>query len=97
MSDATWDGNAAAGALAEIFAPELTVAVTTCATCGAHRALGELRVYLRAPGLVLRCTACGAVQMRLVRGVERAWLDLSGLRMLQIELEPGAGDRGTPA
>ena len=97
MSDATWDGNAAAGALAEIFAPELTVAVTTCATCGAHRALGELRVYLRAPGLVLRCTACGAVQMRLVRGVERAWLDVSGLRMLEIELPPDAGGGGISA
>jgi hypothetical protein len=97
MTDARWDGNAAAGALAEFFAPEMTLAVTTCATCGADRALGELRVYLRAPGLVLRCTSCGAVQIRLVRGVERAWLDLSGVRMLQVELSAGAADGGIPA
>jgi Family of unknown function (DUF6510) len=89
MTDARWDGNAAAGDLGDFFVPEMTLAVTTCATCGAHRALGELRVYLRAPGLVLRCTTCDAVQIRVVRGVERAWLDLSGLRMLQVELPAG--------
>ena len=90
MDDARWDGNAAAGALAEIFSPEMTVSVTTCATCGAERPLGELSAYLRAPGLVLRCASCGAVQVRLVRGVERAWLDLSGVRILQIRFLAGA-------
>jgi hypothetical protein len=89
MDDAVWDGNAAAGELSEIFAPDITVAVTTCATCGADRMLGELRTYVRAPGIVLRCVACGAVQIRLVRGAGRAWLDLSGVRRLQIELPTG--------
>ena len=90
MDEAMWDGNAVAGPLSEIFSVEMTVAVTICATCGANRRLGELRAYLRAPGVVLRCAACGAVQVRLVRGPERAWLDMSGVRMLQVEL-PAAG------
>ena len=66
MTDAL-DGNAAAGALAEIFVAEMTVAVATCATCGDTRPIGELRAYLRAPGIVLRCATCDAAQVRLVQ------------------------------
>jgi hypothetical protein len=68
--------------------PEMTLAVTVCATCGASGVLGELPTYLRAPGVVLRCASCGAVQIRLVRGPARAWLDLGGVRILQFELPP---------
>ena len=84
--DHALDGNAAAGALAEVFAAEMTVAVTTCATCGDSRSLGELRTYLQAPGVVLRCASCEAVQARIVRGPDRAWLDLRGIQALQIPL-----------
>lgn len=80
------DGNAAAGALAEVLTQELTGAHTTCGACGDVRAIGELRSYLQAPGIVLRCAACEAVQVRLVRGRSRAWLDLRGIRVLQVEL-----------
>jgi hypothetical protein len=80
------DGNAAAGALSEIFTADMTVAVTTCAACGDARPVAELRAYLQAPGLVLRCTACGDVMVRLVRALDRAWLDLRGLRVLQVPL-----------
>jgi hypothetical protein len=82
------DGNAAAGALAEVFAPEMTLARTTCASCDDARPLGELRAYLQAPGLVLRCRSCGDVQVRLVRAEGRAWLDLRGIRVLQLDLGP---------
>jgi hypothetical protein len=91
MSDARWDGNAVGGALGDVFVPEMTLAITTCATCGAERCVGELRAYLRTPGVVLRCASCGAVQIRLVRGVERAWLDVSGVRLLQVELPASEG------
>ena len=47
MTDAL-DGNAAAGALADIFISEMTVARATCARCGDTRPIGELRAYLRA-------------------------------------------------
>ena len=88
MTDAL-DGNAAGGALAEIFTAEMTLAVSTCATCGDARPLAELRAYLRTPGLVLRCAACQAVELRLVRAPGRAWLDATGIRALEIQL-PGA-------
>jgi hypothetical protein len=82
------DGNAAAGALAELFAAEMTVAVTTCASCSDERPIGELRAYLQAPGVVLRCASCDGVQIRIVRGRRRAWMDLRGVRLLQFELPP---------
>lgn len=82
------DGNAAAGALAEVFAPDITAAITTCAACGDGRPVGELRAYLLAPGVVLRCACCQAVQIRFVRAPGRAWLDLRGIRVLQVELPP---------
>ena len=87
------DGNAAAGALSEIFATEITVAVTTCDTCGDERPVGELHAYLDAPGTVLRCASCSAVQIRIVRGPQRAWLDLRGVRVVQFALPD---DRGRP-
>lgn len=94
MADVTdaLDGNAAAGALTDIFVAEVTGAVTTCATCGDSRPLGELRAYLQAPGLVMRCASCQAVQLRLVRGPERAWLDLRGVQALQVDV-PARPDR----
>ena len=80
------DGNAAAGALADVFVPDMTVAMTTCAACGDTRPVGELRAYLRAPGLVLRCASCQAVQMRVVRAPRGAWLDLRGIRVIHVAL-----------
>jgi hypothetical protein len=82
------DGNAAAGLLAEVLAPDITIAISTCATCGDARPVAELRAYLQAPGLVLRCATCQAVQIRMVRAPGRAWIDLRGIRVLEIEV-PG--------
>ena len=84
MTTAPLDGNASAGDLSDVFAFDVTVARTTCAFCGDTRALAELHVYMRAPGTVLRCAACGAVQMRLVRANGRAWLDVTGVRVMQL-------------
>jgi hypothetical protein len=82
------DGNAAAGALAEVLAADMTAAITTCAACGDVRPVGELRAYLLAPGLVLRCAICEAAQIRVVRAPGRAWLDFRGIRVLQVGLPP---------
>ena len=70
MTDAL-DGNAAAGALADIFISEMTVARATCAKCGDTRPIGELRAYLRAPGIVLRCPTCDTAEVRIVRAEAR--------------------------
>jgi hypothetical protein len=78
------DGNATAGTLDEFFAFDVTVAVTTCATCRHSHAIAELRAYLDGPGIVLRCTSCEAVQLRVVRSPHRSWLDLSGVALVEI-------------
>ena len=70
------DGNAAAGALGEVFALEITAAVGTCASCGATAEVGAVVVY--------RCPACTAVLLRLVRGPDRLWLDARGLSRLEL-------------
>ena len=89
MHDARLDGNAAAGRLAELFVFDVTVARTTCARCGDSRPLAELHAYLDAPGAVLRCATCEAVQLRMVRSPDRAWLDLQGVHVLEVDLPPG--------
>jgi hypothetical protein len=78
------DGNAMAGTLRELFGVEMTVAVGVCAACGNTCEVASLRVYNRAPGAVLRCPTCDSVLMRIVRGPDRTWIDLRGLRTLQI-------------
>jgi hypothetical protein len=80
------DGNAAAGALREIFAVDLTAAIGRCAGCGRTGALARARLYGPDPGLVLRCVGCEAVLLRVVTTTGRAWLDLRGLAMLQVAL-----------
>lgn len=82
--DTSLDGNAAAGALGDMFAFDVTMAVSTCASCGDPRPVAELRAYMDAPGIVLRCASCGAAQVRLVRSRDRAWLDLRGIQVLEI-------------
>lgn len=78
------DGNAAAGALREVFALDVTAARGQCAGCGATATIAEARAYTRAPGVVLRCVSCEGVLVRLVSGGGRRWLDLRGLTWLQL-------------
>ena len=80
------DGNAMAGDLGEIFGVDLTAAVATCAGCKEQSVLATLRIWGPAPGLVARCPSCDDVVLRLVRGPERAWLDLRGATTLRIPL-----------
>jgi Zn finger protein HypA/HybF involved in hydrogenase expression len=83
QSDLKLDGNAIAGLLREIFTMEMTTAESTCAGCQKVHAVGQVEVYMNAPGAVVRCPACGQVQMRIVKGGGRYWLDLTGIRSLE--------------
>ena len=83
MDELRLDGNAAAGALREVFAAEVTTAVGTCGSCGATDAVGAVHVYMAA-GIVLRCPHCDAVLMRIVEAGTRVWIDLSGVRSLEL-------------
>jgi hypothetical protein len=77
------DGNAIGGLLHEIFGTEMTTAVGTCATCGTSGLVAETVVYLRAPGIVMRCRACTAVLMVVVRRADVNCVDLLGLASLE--------------
>ena len=48
------DGNAAAGALREVFAVDLTAAIGQCAGCGDRGVFAQAHLYVDAPGMVAR-------------------------------------------
>jgi predicted RNA-binding Zn-ribbon protein involved in translation (DUF1610 family) len=82
--NAHMDGNMLGGELGDLFTTDITTAVGQCASCGASMAIAQTMVYADAPGMIARCPSCGAVMLRLVRGPDRAWLDMTGLAYLQL-------------
>jgi hypothetical protein len=95
--DLVLDGNAAGGVLADVFVAEVTAAAARCDGCGAVAAVGALRAYVHAPGVVLRCPHCEAVLLRVVSDGDRCWLDLRGLRWLQLRtVQDSAQEGGRP-
>lgn len=84
IDDMKLDGNSIGGLLREVFALEMTAAEGTCAGCGAVNALARVDVYVHAPGTVVRCPGCGGVLLRIVHGKGRYWIDMSGLRSLEL-------------
>ena len=88
MDEHKLDGNAAAGILAEIFTFEMTTAHCACANCGATGEVGSQMAYLSEIGTVVRCAACDNALIRVARqddGPGRYWLDLRGVKYLQLE------------
>ena len=80
------DGNAAAGALREVFAADVTTAEIECDTCGASGAVGALRYYAAPMGVVLRCPNCTAILLRAVRTPHGRWLEMRGARRMRLAL-----------
>jgi hypothetical protein len=76
------DGNSIGGLMIDVFGAEMTVALSTCATCGASGPVAELAVYGQAPGTVVRCRSCDSVLMAFVTARGRICVDLSGLASL---------------
>ncbi len=81
------DGNAAGGILQEIFPFEMTLVQATCTGCGATDAIGALAVYMHGMGTVVRCPSCDTALIRVARAKGRYWLDIRGVRVLQISVE----------
>jgi hypothetical protein len=73
------DGNAIAGTLVAVFGREMTTATGICASCGTRSIVGEMGVYLRAPGTVVRCRHCANVVIVLVEAHGVTCVDVRGL------------------
>jgi hypothetical protein len=79
------DGNAAAGDLSRIFAPDVTAAEGQCAHCGAIKRFDEAHLYMQSPGIVARCAVCERVLLRLVNARQRILLDVRGMTYLSFD------------
>ena len=81
------DGNAAAGVLEQIFPFEMTTVEATCAGCGQVNVVGALVVYKHGMGTIVRCPSCDGVLIRVTEIKGCYWLDMRGVRVLQIPVE----------
>jgi hypothetical protein len=78
------DANATAGLLFEIFGVEMTAEPTECANCGNEAEIGTLLAFTRGPGIVLRCSACENVVLRIVQTPDAIYLDARGAVYLRL-------------
>jgi hypothetical protein len=81
------DGNAAGGILQEIFPFEMTLVQATCTVCGTTNAVGALAAYIHGMGTIVRCPTCDTALIRVAQIKGRYWLDMRGVRVLQISAE----------
>jgi Family of unknown function (DUF6510) len=82
----TLDANAVAGLLHELFGTEMTSATARCGHCGNRAQVGTLRVYdMAGPGIVLRCSICTEMVIRLMRRPDGSYLvDTRGAAYLRM-------------
>ncbi|MFL5590970.1 MAG: DUF6510 family protein [Ktedonobacteraceae bacterium] len=84
MMENKLDGNAAAGILQEIFPFDMTLVQATCTGCGATDVIGALAAYIHGMGTVVRCPSCDTALIRVAQTRGRYFLDMRGVRVLQI-------------
>lgn len=80
------DGNAAAGAFAEVLGFDVSTAMLTCGKCCCAGAFAESHVYNRGPGIVVRCPRCEDVLARLVQTPTAVWLDFRGAQSWRVPI-----------
>ena len=85
MDELKLDGNAAAGTLEEVFSFEVTTAHYACEGCGRVAHIGEAMAYMTEIGTIVRCPSCDNALIRLAHNRGRYWIDLRGIRYLQVE------------
>ena len=78
------DANATAGLLYEIFGTEMTASPTECANCGNEGEIGELLAFTHGPGIILRCSTCEHVVLRIVQAADEIILDARGAVYLRL-------------
>lgn len=82
--DLVLDGNAIAGLLMDVFDREVTSLATRCRHCATVSVVGTLRVYMRGPGVVIRCPSCTEVMLRFAKAPAGMRVDMSGQDDLQM-------------
>ena len=85
MDEHRLDGNAVGGLLGEIFPFEMTTTQVTCTKCGTLSRVGQTMVYGHEMGTIVRCARCDNALIRVGHGPGRYWLDMRGVRYLQVE------------
>ncbi len=78
------DGNAVGGLLREVFGDEMTAVPGQCAHCGNVAAIGTLHAFTQAPGVVLRCSVCANVVLRIVETPDSIYVDARGATYLRL-------------
>ena len=68
-----------------MFGREVTAIEEQCVHCRTVSVVGTLRVYMRGPGVVVRCPACAEVVLRIVETPDGVRVDLSGATHLRLE------------
>jgi len=86
------DGNAVGGELAELLGSDMTAVMHRCANCGNLGAMATLRAYTGGPGIVLRCSICHEVVIRLVRTPTGTFVDFRGAAYIAMS-PPGSSVR----
>ena len=81
------DVNAAGGILQVTLPFDMTLVEATCAGCGATSATGATAAYMHGMGTVVRCQSCDTVLIRIAQAKGRYFLDLRGIRVLEIGAE----------
>ena len=85
MDELRLDGNAAAGTLGEVFSFEVTTAQYACEGCGRTDQIGAAMVYeVRGLVTIVLCPGCDNTLIRLAYNRGRHWIDLRGIRYLQV-------------
>jgi len=90
------DANATAGLLHEIFGAEMTAEPTECANCGNEGEIGELLAFTHGPGIVLRCSACEQIVLRIVQTPEAIYLDARGAVYLRLTMHRTLPENDAP-
>ena len=83
LSDLLLGGDAATRLFQQIFAPDVTLANVRCDACDCVSGVGALTVNAGPMGIVLNCTDCDNVLMRVVDTPHGVWLEMSGTRSLR--------------
>jgi hypothetical protein len=78
------DANAAAGVLRDAFGAEMTAVPGQCAHCGNVAEIGTTLAWMEGPGVVLRCSICHEVVIRIVATPTAHYVDARGAVYLRI-------------